>query len=224
MLEATTTPSNLIPAATVLLLRDGSKGIEVLMLRRNRKLKAFGGAWVFPGGRVDENDGPGLDEIARARSAAIRETEEETGLNITSSKMSTLSNWIPPEAEIRRFSTWFFVAQAPDNPVKIDQGEIHDYQWVRPNEFMQKIPSPDIQIMPPTYISLHQIRHFDTASSAVQGIEACTTEIFKTRFAKHNDGFVTYWEGDCAYEDGNFDKAGPRRRLYAGPDRWEYSS
>ena len=39
-------------AATVVLLRDGAGGLETLLLRRNSRI-AFGGMWVFPGGRVD---------------------------------------------------------------------------------------------------------------------------------------------------------------------------
>jgi len=34
-----------IPAATVVLLRDGENGVEVLMLRKNPKIR-FGGMWV----------------------------------------------------------------------------------------------------------------------------------------------------------------------------------
>ena len=45
----------LIPAATVVVLRDGDAGLEVLMLRKNSKI-VFGGMWVFPGGRVDSED------------------------------------------------------------------------------------------------------------------------------------------------------------------------
>ena len=103
-----------------MLLRESDGRIEVLMLRRNRQLKAFAGAWVFPGGRVDEGDAPEQDEITRAKAAAIRETQEEAGLDISGSSMETLSCWIPPVQEKRRFSTWFFVVRAPDAPVKID--------------------------------------------------------------------------------------------------------
>ena len=44
-----------VAAATVILLRDTDTGLETLMLRRNSKI-AFGGMWVFPGGRVDDED------------------------------------------------------------------------------------------------------------------------------------------------------------------------
>lgn len=39
----------IVPAATVVLLREGRVAPEVLLLRRNSQLAFHGGAWVFPG-------------------------------------------------------------------------------------------------------------------------------------------------------------------------------
>src|SRR4051812_50090819 len=80
MASGTGDPTPAIPAATVILLRDTADGIETLMLRRNSKI-AFGGMWVFPGGRVEESDDSGDgDEIATARRAAGREAGGEGGV------------------------------------------------------------------------------------------------------------------------------------------------
>ena len=92
------------PAATVVLVREGRDGPEVLLLRRNRATGFVPGAWVFPGGRVDAADGEdaladrwdgltregaagrlGLGADARPAAiayygAAVREAVEETGL------------------------------------------------------------------------------------------------------------------------------------------------
>ena len=43
-------------AATVVLMRDGVDGVEVLLLERPHHRGSFAGAWVFPGGGVDEED------------------------------------------------------------------------------------------------------------------------------------------------------------------------
>jgi 8-oxo-dGTP pyrophosphatase MutT (NUDIX family) len=51
--------SNPRPAATVVVLRDGSAGPEVFMVRRHEGTAFMGGAHVFPGGRVDAADGDG---------------------------------------------------------------------------------------------------------------------------------------------------------------------
>jgi 8-oxo-dGTP pyrophosphatase MutT (NUDIX family) len=87
-------------AATVMLVRDGADGLEVFMLRRNLNSDFVGGAYVFPGGGVDPDDGTadvgslciGRDD-ARSSAllgvasgglafwvAAIRESFEEAGL------------------------------------------------------------------------------------------------------------------------------------------------
>lgn len=215
-------PSPLIPAATIMLLREHEQRLEVLMLRRNRQLRSFGGAWVFPGGRVDDQDAPGHDELGRAKAAAIRETHEETGLNISGSVMETLSCWIPPIQEKRRFSTWFFIVEAPNAPVEIDNGEIHDYRWVCPKEFLSQIPSAEISLMPPTYVSLYTLAQHETINSIMQTTRGNPSEIFETRFQKSEAGFVTYWRGDSAYENDDLATSGPRRRLVCGPTSWDY--
>lgn len=77
------------PAATIMVLRDGDHGLEVLMVRRSQKSSFFPHAWVFPGGRVDPADQQtatrgtiaGLSDENRAFAvAAIRECFEEAGV------------------------------------------------------------------------------------------------------------------------------------------------
>lgn len=77
------------PAATTVLLRDATDGIQVFLLRRNRTAGFVPGAWVFPGGRVDEADAdPALWGVGSAPAepapaywaAAVRELFEETGV------------------------------------------------------------------------------------------------------------------------------------------------
>jgi 8-oxo-dGTP pyrophosphatase MutT (NUDIX family) len=85
-------------AATVVLVRDGAAGLEVLLLQRAEKGDHNSGAWVFPGGLVDAGDRAGhvccLDpDDGRASAtlgvngggldhwlAAIRECFEESGV------------------------------------------------------------------------------------------------------------------------------------------------
>ena len=78
-----------IPAATLILFREGASGPEHLFVERAATMAFAGGATVFPGGRVDPGDRalagrfPGVDsDDAAARIAAIRETIEEAGLAI----------------------------------------------------------------------------------------------------------------------------------------------
>ncbi len=89
----------LIPSATIVLLRD-SACLEVLLLTR-QDTASFGGASVFPGGKVDAEDGAtswasrcdGLTQISVEDRAfyigAIREAFEEAGLLLARSEGST---------------------------------------------------------------------------------------------------------------------------------------
>lgn len=45
-----------LPAATVIMLRDGTDGLEVFLIKRHIKSNVLGGAFVFPGGKVDKLD------------------------------------------------------------------------------------------------------------------------------------------------------------------------
>lgn len=85
-----TTPATPILAATLLLVRDGPRGLEVLMAARHEESGFAAGALVFPGGKVDADDLAiargdsrlaGLpDTAAASRVAAVRETWEECGI------------------------------------------------------------------------------------------------------------------------------------------------
>lgn len=78
------------PAATVLLLRDGPAGLEVLMTRRSATASFAPGAYVFPGGAIDAADAQAHGLAARRATqsdlhltqaiAAIRESFEELGI------------------------------------------------------------------------------------------------------------------------------------------------
>jgi len=81
-----------VPAATILLLRDGNSGLEVFMVKRHHQIDFVAGALVFPGGKIEPGDSDAaLAELSdgaegwtadlRALGAgAIREAFEESGI------------------------------------------------------------------------------------------------------------------------------------------------
>ena len=46
---------SLVPAATILLIRDSDDGLQVLMVKRSKR-PPFENLYVFPGGKIDESD------------------------------------------------------------------------------------------------------------------------------------------------------------------------
>jgi 8-oxo-dGTP pyrophosphatase MutT (NUDIX family) len=217
-------------AATVILLRDGEGGLETLMLKRNSKI-AFGGMWVFPGGRIDEADWAGLpraervdasgaldalealDALAAARRAARREAMEECGLEVDEGGMHPFSHWTPPPTTPRRFLTWFFAARATAHEVAIDHGEIHASAWMRPADALARRDAGEIEVAPPTFVSLSELRAFDHVEHALEAIRARTPERFQTRIGLTDDGPVCLWHGDAGYDASDPRLPGPRHRL-----------
>lgn len=220
----------LIPAATVIPLRDGVRGIEVLMLRKNSEL-AFGGMWVFPGGRVDpadeDPDRPG-DELAESARAAAREAFEEADLLVEPAAMVPFSHWTPPEVSInssKRFSTWFFACRAPvgeAGEVTIDHGEIHEDEWVRPADMLQRRDAGEIQLVPPTVVTLHELAGHDDVDSVLT--TARTREPFRyaTKIVGTDEGMVALWDGDAGYETEELSVLGPRHRLVMAEPEWRF--
>jgi 8-oxo-dGTP pyrophosphatase MutT (NUDIX family) len=76
--------TELIPAATLIVMRDGAGAPELLMVERAAQMAFAGGALVFPGGRIDPGDVAlaGGDAALAAKVAGIRETIEEVGLAV----------------------------------------------------------------------------------------------------------------------------------------------
>ncbi|MFT5357099.1 MAG: 8-oxo-dGTP pyrophosphatase MutT (NUDIX family), partial [Polyangiales bacterium] len=97
------------PAATVVPLRRRGADIEVGLVRKNPNLASLGGTWVFPGGRIDPCD-VGVSHEERARAAAAREANEETGLVLDPEALFHHAHWTTPVEYERRFATDYFLA------------------------------------------------------------------------------------------------------------------
>jgi len=205
-------------AATVMLLRPcPPDGVEVLMLRRTAAMKFAPGAYVFPGGSVDEADfsaeigwhGPSPAdfgarlgcpaELAGALvCAAVRETFEESGvllagtpdgstveladpsweadrmaltagtltlpgllakrgLAVRADLLVPWTRWITPEAEPRRFDTWFFAAALPAGQEATGHlAEADKTAWLRPADAISAARAGTISLLPPTAATLNE--------------------------------------------------------------------
>jgi 8-oxo-dGTP pyrophosphatase MutT (NUDIX family) len=208
------------PAATVILVREADPGVEVLMLRRSDH-GVFGGLWVFPGGRVDDDDA-GDDEIERARSAAVRETVEEAGAAIEPSTLVAWSHWTPPAIVPKRYVTWFFIAPWPGGAVAVDDHEVLQYRWVSPADALTE----QLPMAPPTIVTLSELVQLAPSSPADLRRDG-PPPAYLTVPSKAADGtMVMLWEGDAGYATADAEVPGSRHRMWmpkGAPPRFERS-
>jgi 8-oxo-dGTP pyrophosphatase MutT (NUDIX family) len=137
------------PSATVVLLRDAPGDLEVFLLRRHGQSEVLGGAYVFPGGKVDPEDAEWADRLDAAPQelharlgepalrpedaaglfvTAIRELFEETGL--------LLADVTPQQAR----TAWAALRQGPrfdellgPAGIRLTAGALHPWsRWITP--------------------------------------------------------------------------------------------
>ena len=160
-------PTTPRPAATVILLRGGDDSLEVLLVQRDPGARFMAGAWVFPGGAVDAQEGEGA---AALRSAAVREVAEEAGITLPSpAALVPFSRWITPAQMKIRFDTWFYLAHAPAGAEPaVDGAEIVQWRWYEPLAALAAARAGEILLVFPTIKHLEQISAFASADALIE--------------------------------------------------------
>jgi 8-oxo-dGTP pyrophosphatase MutT (NUDIX family) len=156
-------------AATVVVLRGGAGTLEVLLVKRNPTQRFMGGAWVFPGGAVHDDD---AGEDAH-RLAGVREVAEEAGVTLPdASALVDFSRWITPPQVPIRFDTVFFLAPLPDGAEpRPDGGETVDLRWYAPRDALEAHARGELELVFPTIKTLEQLRAFASADQLLAWAE-----------------------------------------------------
>jgi 8-oxo-dGTP pyrophosphatase MutT (NUDIX family) len=159
------------------------------------------GAWVFPGGAVDDDDAVAPAAFGSADDwtvAALRELMEETGVWLTTGgtayetvgddalgalsasglimdpeRLVYFSNWITPEAFPIRFDTRFFLAEVPsDTAASVDGDELIDLAWVRPSVALERERTGEWPVAFPTRETLKMIETGANARALVDHVRS----------------------------------------------------
>jgi recombination protein RecT len=150
LLHPARTPAALRSAATVLLLRDGAQGLEVLMTRRSSTASFAPGAYVFPGGGIDAADALCHAQATRRATqsdlhltqaiAAIRESFEELGVllarqadgsHVTSADIAALDRKAP------------FAEQCSGRDLTLDAAEVFVLaHWITDRDLPRRFDVP----------------------------------------------------------------------------------
>lgn len=184
------------PSASLILLRDGEGGPEVLLVRRNPEQRFMGGAWVFPGGATAAEDD---DE----RATAIRELEEEAGVELSGDhELVRFSRWITPAQVKVRFDTHFFVAEAPeDADPTVDGGECVDWRWLGPQAALDLHRDDELMLVFPTIKHLEQLARFRSVSELLEHARASRVLPVEPRVLVDGGVARVVLPGEDGYED-----------------------
>ncbi len=212
------------PSATVVLVRGDDAPLEVLMVRRSQDVRHMGGMWVFPGGRVDPADGDfDAEPEATALAAAIRETREETGLEITAEALHYISHWTTPKGAKKRFATWFYLGLLhEEQDVVVDGGEIAEHRWVRPADALAEQARGELKLMPPTFITLLELERFGNCASIAGEAPGMDPIMYAPRVTELDGALHFLYAGDAGFEAEDPAVPGRRHRCIMAGDSLEY--
>ncbi len=184
-------------SATLILLRDTvDEGPEVLLVQRNPEQKFMGGAWVFPGGATAPEDD---DE----RMTAVRELEEEAGIDLSDShELVRFSRWITPAQVKIRFDTHFFVAEAPEySEPTVDGSECVDWRWISPRGALELHRNEELMLVFPTIKHLEQLARFRTVSDVLEHARASRVLPVEPRVLVDGGVATVVLPGEEGYDD-----------------------
>ena len=215
-------------AATCIPIRELDRTIQVLMVRRNPEL-SFGGLWTFPGGTLEEADGPlpsVVDEatqnwsdpslVMTAAAGAVRETHEETSLDCAMASLAWFSHWIPPmKGPPKRFATWFFLAPEPTGTIEVDMSENSDARWIAPRAALEENTVGGFPLTVPTWVTLDDLAVWPSMHRLLDRTVTDGPSLHHTRGLCSETGRVLCWAGDAGYETGDAHAPGARNRVVA---------
>ncbi|WP_310643657.1 MBL fold metallo-hydrolase [Limnohabitans sp.] len=153
LLHPARTAAAVRPAATVLLLRDGPNGVEVLMTRRSATASFAPGAYVFPGGGIDAADQAAHPHARRRATqsdlhltqaiAAIRESFEELGILLARHANGQMANTADIAALDRQAPGENFAAQCVARGLTLAADEVFVLaHWITDRDLPRRFDVP----------------------------------------------------------------------------------
>lgn len=199
------TPSAPRQAAAVILVKDGSRGPEVLLVKRSPNARFMADTWVFPGGALERETPPAGEERDDAhRAAAIRELREEAGVSLVGAddELVAFARWITPAALSIRFDAHFFLARLPrGQEVRVDGSECVDHLWVTPRAALEAADADELLLAFPTVKQLERLCSFDTVDELLADASGRSVEVVEPRVRMRDSAPEILLPGEAGYDE-----------------------
>jgi len=159
------------------------------MIRRHDQVAFMGGAHVFPGGSLDEDDRRMQPDAIGAvpaghHAAAVRELAEEAAIVLPVDALTPFARWVTPAIETKRYDVWFFLARAPEHQQAVhDAHEAVDSVWIDPSHAIERCRRGEIALPPPTWTTLRMLERFRTMAGAMEWARARTVSPIQPTYA-----------------------------------------
>lgn len=172
------------------------------MVRRNNQVAFMAGAYVFPGGRVDdaEIERAGGDDALSYRLAAVRELEEEASVRVDPAELVLIAHWVTPEVETRRYDTYFFIVRMPSGQeARHDDSETTEMAWMTPREAIARCERGEIMLPPPTWTTLKRMQRHGSVAELFEWADGVAIPRVQPHLVKDAEQTLLTLPGDPTY-------------------------
>lgn len=192
-------------AQYVAAVRELFEEAGVLLARRR-------GDWID--GARDGCDLAALRAALHAGQSDLLALCREADLVLAPSALSFFAHWVTPEAAPMRFDTRFFVAALPPGQeASCDGRETSAGEWLAPAEALERYRRGEAQLVPPTFVLLSELARLRDVGAAHALAAARPVTRVLPRWFSDEGGPAFLYPGDVAYDGGDPERPGPRRRL-----------
>lgn len=173
-------------------------------------------------------DGSPSDSVLQERDA-YRELSppmaaflRDRGLEPAIADLVIMARWITPEAESKRYDTWFFAARAPEGQdLRPHLDEASEAAWLRPCDVIAEAMAQRQFLAPPTLYVLEQVSACSAAEEALRLIRASPAPVCRPVMEFKGEGIQIYLPGDPEHPDPTPAYPGkPTRVVYSGSRWW----
>ncbi len=152
-------------------------------------------------------DSPGLVGRRRAIDSGqvgFRQALAELGCRLDLSRVLPVGRWITPPGPVKRYDTYFFVADRAQEVSPVADGrEAVEVEWVRPADALDRWSRGDLTMISPTIGMLQLLAEFATSgavlAAAGRGSEPVQARILSDPPRGRGSSRV-WWPGDPGYD------------------------
>ncbi|MGH6972202.1 MAG: NUDIX hydrolase [Caulobacteraceae bacterium] len=149
--------------------------------------------------RGDDRAAAARDEIGRERRPFL-DLIAELDLRLDLEALTVFARWITPKMSPRRFDTWFYLAEAPDDQLALcDGSETVDAEWITPQEALRLGALGERTVIFPTRMNLNLLAEAKGAEDAVKRARARTLVTVEPQLSERDGERVLVLPPDAGY-------------------------
>lgn len=177
------------------------RGLRIAAIR-----EVFEEAGVLLGRRLDGSAVGGeacpLDvrKAVDVGTVAFLDVVRDLGVRLNLNALTVFARWITPPLTPKRFDTWFYVADAPDDQLAACDGrETVDAEWIEPREVLRLAEVGERKVIFPTRMNVQLLAEASSAQDCIDRAKTRTLVTVEPQIRDREGGKVLVLPVDAGY-------------------------